>query len=172
PTYHSRFFPPFFYRSVTHRHLHSFPTRRSSDLLLFHQRFAEPHVDAAFHLPAHQRRVEGPPDVMGHPDFPHMHPARQRVHFHFDDRGGIGIGWRRPDAPAFVKGRRFWRSVRAHRANRSEARLRETNRFCETDAFVGRGGIKDALARETQALFRHFEFQRDRFGEERLPALG
>src|SRR2546429_185109 len=41
---------------------------------------------------------------MGHPDFPHMHPARQRVHFHFDDRGGIGIGWRRPDAPALYKG--------------------------------------------------------------------
>src|SRR2546429_9770668 len=34
-----------------------------------------------------------------------MPPARQRVPSHSAARGGIGIGGRRPDAPAFVKGR-------------------------------------------------------------------
>ncbi len=45
--------------------------RQPAERLLFHQRFAERHVDAAFDLPARQRRIERAADVVRDPDARH-----------------------------------------------------------------------------------------------------
>src|SRR5207237_8085983 len=93
------------------------------------------------------------------------------MHFDFDNSRRIGIGRRRSYAAAFVESGRFRRSVRADRADGSEARFCEANRFRETDSFLRRGGIEYALVGKTQSLFRQIQFQRNGFGKQRFSAF-
>src|SRR4029077_10137023 len=90
----------------------------------------------------------------------------------FDDRGGIRIGWRRANAAALVERGRFRRSVRAHGADGAETSFRKTNRFGETHAVFGGGGIEYALICELQTFLGNAEAFGDGFCEECFGAFG
>ena len=72
--------------------------RQPAERLLLHQRFAEPHVHAAFNLAAHERRIERTSDVVSDPHARDDDPSGVGIHLHFDYRGGVRIGRRRTDA--------------------------------------------------------------------------
>ena len=63
--------------------------RQTTERRSFHQRFTEPHVDAAFDLPAHECWIERAPDVVTNPYARHREPTGVGIDFHFDDGRGI-----------------------------------------------------------------------------------
>src|SRR5260370_75359 len=120
-------------RKLVHQRMRKF-LGKAGELRLFHEGIAEPYVDAAFDLAAHQRRVQRASDVVRNPYLRNGDPASHWIYFDFDDSSGIRVGGRRPYAAALVqRGRLRW-SVRAHRADRAEAGFCETNSLLESDS--------------------------------------
>src|SRR6266851_4156445 len=134
--------------------------RKAPELLLFHQRFAEPHVDAALDLAAHKRRIERAADVVRDPNLWNGDPASHWIYFDFDDGRGIRIGGRWPHTAALVQRGRLWRSVGAHRADRAEASFCQANSFLKSETFFRRGGVEYAFVSKAQPFFRYFQFFR------------
>ena len=73
--------------------------------LLFHERFAEPHVDAALDLTDGKERIEDLPDVVGDPNLVDADEARVAVDLELDGADGIAVGRARSDAGALVAAR-------------------------------------------------------------------
>src|SRR5260370_7840383 len=93
---------------------------KAPKLLLFHERFPEPHVNAALDLAAHQRRVQRASNVVRDPNLRNGDPSSYWIYFDFDDRSGIRIGGRRAYAAPLLQRRRFRRTLEAHPANRAQ----------------------------------------------------
>src|SRR5215469_3845366 len=74
--------------------------REPAKFLLFHQGFAEAHVNAALHLAAYQRGVERATDIVRNPNLGNSDPSGRAIHRDFNDCGGIRIGGGRSDATA------------------------------------------------------------------------
>src|SRR6267142_1164286 len=138
----------------------------TAEFLLFHEGFAEAHVDAALDLTSDERRVESAADVVGDPDFWDGDPARHGIHGDIDDCGGIRIGGGWTDTAAFVQRWRFRGSVRANGADGAEASFGQADGFVEGHSLFRRGRIKNRFVGETQPLLWHFETNGDRFGKQ------
>ena len=108
--------------------------RQAAECLFFHQRLAQSHVDAAFDLSAHERRIERASHIVRNPHARHRRPARLGIHFHFDDGRGVRVGRRGADAAALELRGGLRRRVRPGRAERAEARFRHADRFLKRDA--------------------------------------
>src|SRR6202158_468189 len=136
--------------------------RKAPEFLLFHERFTESHVDAAFDLAAHKSGVQRAADVMRDPNPWNGDPASHWIYFDFDDSSGIRIRGRWPYAAALVQRGGLRRSVGAHRANRAEASFCCANGFLKGDALFRRGGIEYAFVSKAQPFFRYFKSFRHR----------
>src|SRR5882762_672856 len=155
---------------LVHQRMRKF-LRKAPELLFFHECFTETHVDAAFDLAAHQRRIQRTADVMRNPDLGNRDPACHWIYFDLDDRSGIRVGGGRPYAAAFVQRGRLWRGVGANRSNRAETSFGQANSFYERDALFWCGGIEYTFVSKAQPFFRYFEFFRYGFSEDCFSAF-
>jgi len=109
--------------------------RQAPEFLLFHESFAEPHVHAALHLPARERRIECAANVMRDPDLGNSNPAGNWIHLDLDHCGRVGVSGRWSHATTLIERWRLRWSVGTDCANRPEASLRQANCFLKGDPF-------------------------------------
>src|SRR5688572_23506939 len=115
---------------------------------LFHQRFAQTHVDAAFDLAHHQRRVDGLADIVSYPHSLHYHDASFRIDIHFGHRSRIAVGRRRAHTRAFVFARGSRRRVRPYGTDHTEFRFSKLHRFGEAHAALSVFDIEHSTIRK------------------------
>ena len=115
---------------------------------LFHQCFAQTHVNAALDLTHNQRGIDRLADIVSNPDSLHYHDSSFRIDVHLGNRGRIAVGWRRPDARAFVLARRSRRRVRAYRADHAKLRFSKLHCFGKGHAAITVFDVEHSTIRE------------------------
>src|SRR5260370_20447856 len=91
--------------------------------LLFHERFAEPHVHAAFDLALDQQRVDRATYVVSDPYLVYVQDTGAPVGVEIDDASRVAVGRAGADTRALVRTGDLWRRVAARAGQRAEACL-------------------------------------------------
>src|SRR5439155_1159916 len=125
--------------------------------LLFHQRLAESHINAAFGLTFHEQRIERTSTVVSDPNFIYFNFARDAVTVKLDDRRSKTISRRGTNSGAFEVPWIFWRPVAAGGAQRSVFALRLPHRVSETHAALGKARATNLAVGELDIVQRHFQ---------------
>ena len=102
--------------------------------LLFHERLAKTHVDAALDLPFDQQRIDRAADVMGDPDPVHVDESRAGVDVEVDHARRVAVGRARSDPRALVRTGDPRRRVAARACERAVARLGQHAGLLEAEA--------------------------------------